>query len=29
MKYDTYKKGYVYTSNLKVVRKNNLIDEYY
>ena len=29
MKYDTYKKGYIHTSNLKVVRKNNLIDEYY
>ena len=29
MKYDTYKKGYIQTSNLKVVRKNNLIDEYY
>ena len=29
MKYDTYKKGYIHTSNLKVVRKNNLIDVYY
>jgi Mg-chelatase subunit ChlD len=29
MKYDTYKKGYIHTSNLQVVRKNNLIDEYY
>ena len=29
MKYDTYKKGYIHASNLKVVRKNNLIDEYY
>ena len=29
MKYDTYKKGYIHTSNLKVVRKNKLIDEYY
>ena len=29
MKYDTYKNGYISTSNLKVVRKNNLIDEYY
>ena len=29
MKYETYQKGYIYTSNLKIVRKNNLIDEYY
>ena len=29
MKYDTYKKGFISTSNLKIVRKNNLIDEYY
>ena len=29
MKYDTFQKGYIYTSNLKIIRKNNLIDEYY
>ena len=29
MKYDTYEKGFISTSNLKVIKKNNLIDEYY
>ena len=29
MKYDTYKSGFISTSNLKVHRTNNLIDEYY
>ena len=29
MKYDTYEKGFISTSNLKVHRKNDLIDEYY
>jgi hypothetical protein len=29
MKYDSYKSGFVSTSNLKVHRTNNLIDEYY
>ena len=29
MKYNTYQTGFISTSNLKVHRKNNLIDEYY
>ncbi len=29
MKYDTYKSGFISTSNLKVHRTNNLIDQYY
>ena len=29
MKYNTYEKGFISTSNLKVHRTNNLIDEYY
>ena len=29
MKYDSFKEGFISTSNLKVHRKNNLIDEYY
>ena len=29
MKYNTYEKGFIFTSNLKVHRSNNLIDEYY
>ena len=29
MKYNTYEKGFISTSNLKVHRSNNLIDEYY
>ena len=29
MKYDSYKSGFISTSNLKVHRTNNLIDEYY
>ena len=29
MKYNTYERGFISTSNLKVHRKNNLIDSYY